>query len=449
MGKLFGTDGIRGVANEELTPELAYRTGQIAGEVLMEGREGRGLVLIGRDTRQSGEMLHHSLVSGLLSTGMDVVDLGVIPTPGVAYLVRKYQADMGIVISASHNPYIYNGIKIFDKTGYKLPDAIEEKIEEKLLNEEYRSPLAHGDDIGRIRHDFRGAEDYKDYLMGLMDEDISDKIIAMDLGNGALSHMAQDVLESLGATVYAINNSPNGKNINDQCGSTDPGKIQALVKEKKADIGLSFDGDADRIIAVDAKGNIIDGDHILAICAMQLKEEGKLTNNMVVGTIMTNIGLDRYLESIGVEITKTKVGDRYVLESMCENNYVLGGEQSGHIIFKDYNTTGDGLATGIHLLQVMAKTGKTSDELNGLMTSYPQVLVNAKVAKDKKDAYLHHEGIQKSIQEVEEKFKGNGRVVIRPSGTEPLVRVMIEGDDQEILEKCARELAEEIERELA
>lgn len=448
MGKLFGTDGIRGVANEELTPDLAYRTGLVAGEVLKGESKGKGFVLLGRDTRQSGNMLSAAIMAGIMSTGLDVVDLGVIPTPGVAYLVRKHKANFGVVISASHNPFMYNGIKIFSQTGYKLPDAIEEEIEKHILDQTYQPKVSKPEEVGMLRPDICSKEEYEDYLKGLLEVSLEGLKVALDIGNGALNKMAEKVLKEFGAEVFLIHDNPNGKNINHDCGSTNPKKIQDLVLEKKADIGFSFDGDADRIIAVDDRGRIVDGDHILAICAMYLKEKNELTNNTVVGTIMTNIGLDQYLESIDVNLVKTKVGDRYVLEEMRAKDYVLGGEQSGHIIFSHYNTTGDGLATGIHLLEVMKSLGKTMGELNDLMVSYPQVLVNAKVHRDKKTAYLNHEKIQSAIEKVEKEFSGNGRVVIRPSGTEPLVRVMIEGDDQEKLDRYARELADLIEKEL-
>lgn len=449
MGKLFGTDGIRGVANEELTPDLAYRTGQIAGELLKgTTSKDRGFVLLGRDTRQSGEMLSSAIMAGLMSIGLDVVDLGIIPTPGVAYLVKRYKANFGVVISASHNPFMYNGIKIFSQTGYKLPDRIEEEIEKHILDRNYCPRLSRPEEVGVLRRDICSKEEYEDYLRGLLDVSLKGVKVALDIGNGALHQIAERVLRGLGAEVFVIHDNPDGKNINHNCGSTNPEKIQKLVVEKKADIGFSFDGDADRIIAVDERGRIIDGDHILAICATYLKEKKQLVHNTVVGTVMTNIGLDRYLDSIGVDLVKTKVGDRYVLEEMKDKNYVLGGEQSGHIIFSRYNTTGDGLATGIHLLEVMKVMSKTMGELNDLMVSYPQVLINAKVHRSKKMAYLEHEEIQSAIERVEKEFSGNGRVVIRPSGTEPLVRVMIEGDDQDKLNRYARELVDLIEREL-
>lgn len=446
--KLFGTDGIRGIAGTDLTPELALKLGRILAERIHEAGIENPFVLTGRDTRHSGTMLSMGIATGLMAGGVDCVNLSVIPTPGVAYLVRHYGAALGIVISASHNPYEYNGIKIFSSEGFKLPDSVEEEIEEKLLDPNWEPKPVTGMDIGTKRKDFRGIDDYEDYLVSLIDTKLDDLTIAIDCGNGALSNVAENVLTRLGAKVAAINTAPDGKNINDRCGSTDPSKIIDLVKETGADIGFSFDGDADRIIAVDEKGRVMDGDHILAVCAAGLKEKGELTGDTVVGTIMSNIGLDRYLKSIGASLVKTKVGDRYVLETMREKDYVLGGEQSGHIIFIKNNTTGDGLATGLHLLEVMEHTGKPMSELNDLMTSYPQVLVNATVANEKKRSYETHEGIQARIAEVEAKFEGEGRVVIRPSGTEPVVRVMIEGKDQAVLEREAESLARYIEEEL-
>ncbi|CAC9934938.1 phosphoglucosamine mutase [Aedoeadaptatus nemausensis] len=446
--KLFGTDGIRGIAGTDLTPELALKLGRILAERIHEAGIENPFVLTGRDTRHSGTMLSMGIATGLMAGGVDCVNLSVIPTPGVAYLVRHYGAALGIVISASHNPYEYNGIKIFSAEGFKLPDSVEEEIEEKLLDPNWEPKPVTGMTIGTKRKDFRGIDDYEDYLVSLIDTNLDDLTIAIDCGNGALSNVAENVLTRLGAKVAAINTAPDGKNINDRCGSTDPSKIIDLVKETVADIGFSFDGDADRIIAVDEKGRVMDGDHILAVCAAGLKEKGELTGDTVVGTIMSNIGLDRYLESIGASLVKTKVGDRYVLETMREKNYVLGGEQSGHIIFIKNNTTGDGLATGLHLLEVMEHTGKPMSELNDLMTSYPQVLVNATVANEKKRSYETHEGIQARIAEAEAKFEGEGRVVIRPSGTEPVVRVMIEGKDQAVLEREAESLARYIEEEL-
>lgn len=446
MGKLFGTDGIRGIANLELTPELAYNVGRAAGFILSKNKKGK--ILVGRDTRLSGHLLESALASGIMSIGLDVEMAGVIPTPGIAYLTRKSDYLAGVVISASHNPFEYNGIKFFSSEGYKLPDELENQIEDLIFSDTKIYKNATGADVGNIIYSEELQDEYENYLIGLSDLNLSNMKIAIDVGNGALYKIAPKVLRDLGAEVIVVNNAPDGTNINDNCGSTNPDLISKLVVETKADMGMSFDGDADRIIAVDEKGNIIDGDHILAICATQLKIENRLKNDTVVGTIMSNIGLKRYLEDIGVKLVYTQVGDRYVLEEMQKDNYVLGGEQSGHIIFLDYNTTGDGLATGIHLLEVMSKSNKKLSELNNLMKSYPQVLVNANVRSDLKNKYMEFEDIKNKIDSIEEKFKGNGRVVIRPSGTESLVRVMIEGEDEEVLQKEAEELAKLIEKKL-
>ncbi|RVU53913.1 phosphoglucosamine mutase [Anaerosphaera multitolerans] len=447
MGKLFGTDGIRGIANLELTPELAYKVGRAAGYVLSKNQNGK--MLIGRDTRLSGHLIESALAAGLMSIGIDVEIAGVIPTPAIAYLTRTGDYLAGVVISASHNPFEHNGIKFFSSDGYKLPDKVEYQIEDLIFSDTKIYKNATGDDVGTVIYSYELQDRYHDYLLGLSDLNLKGVKVALDLGNGALYKLAPKVLKDLGAEVVVINDEPDGTNINKNSGSTNPELISKLVVKEKADIGMSFDGDADRIIAVDENGDIIDGDHILAICATQLKKEDKLTNNTVVGTIMSNIGLKRYLSDIGVDLVYTQVGDRYVLEEMEKNDFVLGGEQSGHIIFLDYNTTGDGLATGIHLLEVMEKTGKKMSELNNLMKSYPQVLVNAKVRSDLKNKYMDFEDIREKIENIEKKFKGNGRVVIRPSGTESLVRVMIEGEDETVLQREAEELAEFIEKKLS
>ncbi|MDO5038001.1 MAG: phosphoglucosamine mutase [Tissierellia bacterium] len=452
MGKLFGTDGIRGLVGQDLSPQLAFRAGLAAGEILANKEKSgkRGQVVLGRDTRISGPMLASALASGLAAMGLDVIDLGVIPTPGVAYLVRKYQADLGVVISASHNPYPYNGIKFFSSQGYKLDDRIEEQMEALILDPDWEGNFAPVEDLGQIQVSHQGKKDYEAYLLSLLEgADLSQLKIALDLGNGALYHIAKEVLTKAGAQLEVIHQEPNGLNINDACGSTSPKEIQDLVLKTGADMGFSFDGDADRIIAVDEKGRQVDGDHILAICARQLKDQGLLAGDGLVGTVMTNIGLDRYLEDLGLKIIKAKVGDRYVLEEMLAGGYVLGGEQSGHIIFLNNNTTGDGLATGLHLIKVALEYKESLGQLNDLMVSYPQVLVNAQVANHKKQAYLDNETIKEAIKALEDKFGKTGRVVIRPSGTEPLVRVMIEGQDQEMLEKEARRLADLIEKELS
>lgn len=446
MGKLFGTDGVRGVANRDLTPRLAYEIGRAAGYILSKNENGK--VVVGRDTRQSGTLIESALIAGMMSIGLDVDCVGVIPTPGIAYLTRTGDYLCGVEISASHNPFEYNGIKFFSKDGFKLPDEVEDEIEDMIYSNTkiYKDVVGRGVGVARQKESLR--EEYVKYLTSLSRERFDSVKVVLDIGNGALFDIAQRVLTSFGADVVAINDQPDGSNINDQCGSTNPELIAKLVKEEKADMGMSFDGDADRIIAVDELGRILDGDHILAICATQLKQEGRLKNNVAVGTIMSNMGLEKYLTSIDVKLVQTKVGDRYILEEMRKNDYCIGAEQSGHAIFLDYNTTGDGLATGIHLLEIMAKTGKKLSELNDLMTSYPQVLVNAKVRDDLKNSYMDFPEVVQAIANLENKYRSDGRIVIRSSGTEPVVRVMIEGAQVEQLEKDARYLANVIEKSL-
>ena len=446
MTRLFGTDGVRGIANQKLTPKLCYDIGRAAAFVLTKNKKGK--VLVGRDTRLSGDLVESALIAGFMSLGLDVDVAGVIPTPGVAYLTRTGDYLCGVSISASHNPFEYNGIKFFSSQGLKLDDSLEDDIEEKVLSTTKIYKDVTGDELGRVNRSHEFTEKYISYLKGLTDERFDGFEVAVDAGNGAQSFIAEEVLKSYGARVKIINNEPNGKNINDKCGSTNPKLIEELVKKEKSHIGMSFDGDADRIIAVDEEGKIVDGDHILAIAATYLKKNNKLNNNAAVGTIMSNMGLKKYLESIGVDFIETKVGDRYILERMLKDDYIIGAEQSGHVIFLDYNTTGDGLATGIHLLEIMKKTGKKLSELNGLMKDYPQVLKNARVRDELKNRYEEFPDIIKAIKEVEEAYHGSGRVVIRPSGTEALVRVMIEGEDTNKLSQDADKLVKIIEEKL-
>lgn len=446
MTRLFGTDGVRGIANQKLTPKLCYDIGRAAAFVLTKNKKGK--VLVGRDTRLSGDLVESSLIAGFMSIGLDVDVAGVIPTPGVAYLTRTGDYLCGVSISASHNPFEYNGIKFFSSDGLKLDDKVEDDIEEKVLSTTKIYKDVTGDELGRVNRSNKFTEKYISYLKGLTDERFDGLEVAIDAGNGAQSFIAEEVLKSYGASVKIINNEPNGKNINDNCGSTNPKLIEELVKKEKSNIGMSFDGDADRIIAVDEMGKVVDGDHILAIVATYLKENNKLKNNAAVGTIMSNMGLKKYLETIDVDFIETKVGDRYILEKMLKDDYVIGAEQSGHVIFLDYNTTGDGLATGIHLLEIMKKTGKKLSELNGLMKDYPQVLKNASVRDDLKNRYDEFPDVIKAIKEVEEDYHGRGRVVIRPSGTEALVRVMIEGEDTYKLSQDADKIVKIIEEKL-
>lgn len=447
MGKLFGTDGVRGIANIDLSADLAYKLGRIGGFFLTKGKE-RPKMVVGMDTRISGDMLEGALSAGLNSAGIDVLYVGVVPTPAIACLIKTLEADGGVMISASHNPVEYNGIKFFNEDSYKLTDEIENSIEEYIFNDLDIDSIPTGGKVGRkIRID-NPIRKYMDFLKDTIDINFEGLKVAVDCGNGAAYQAAPELLNELGAQVFVMHNDPNGININVNCGSTKPEEIQRLVLETGADIGLSFDGDADRLIACDENGYIVDGDHVLAICGLHLKKKGMLKNNTVVGTVMSNMGLDIALKDNGVNLVKTKVGDRYVLEEMRSNNYSLGGEQSGHIIFLDYNTTGDGLLTGIQLMSVVKETKTRLSKLASVMKVMPQVLVNATVNVEKKNDYLKDETIMAKINEIENHFAGKGRVLIRPSGTEPLVRVMIEGDNQDEINSYAEELAKLIEEKL-
>ncbi|ACL75561.1 phosphoglucosamine mutase [Ruminiclostridium cellulolyticum] len=449
MGRLFGTDGVRGVANLELTPKLAYQLGQAGAYVLTGETKHTPKILVGMDTRISGDMLEAALISGICSVGAQVVSLGVIPTPAIAYLTRQYDADAGVVISASHNPFEYNGIKFFNSNGYKLPDAIEDKIEEIIQNGGEDLPKPVGQNIGFKCYQENALEDYVNFVKGTITGDFEGIKVAIDCANGASFQAAPMALFDLKADVSVINNEPDGTNINSGCGSTHMRQLQAYVKEIKADIGFAFDGDADRVLAVDENGNIVDGDQIMAIIGLYLKDKGILSQNTIVATVMSNMGLDIMAKNKGLTIEKTKVGDRYVLEEMLNKGYMLGGEQSGHIIFLDHNTTGDGLLTAVQLLKVLKDSGKKLSELAGVMEILPQVLINAKVTNEKKYKYLDDEVIKKMCKELEDEFKGEGRVLIRPSGTEPLVRVMIEGKDKDIITRRAKELVRVIEGRLS
>ncbi|HPW99734.1 MAG TPA: phosphoglucosamine mutase [Sedimentibacter sp.] len=447
MGRLFGTDGVRGIANKDLNPELAFRLGRTGGYFLTKGIK-RPKMVVGIDTRISGDMLEGALSSGLNSAGIDVLYLGIISTPAVACMIKILDADGGVMITASHNPVEYNGIKFFNKDGLKLTDEMEDSIEEYILNNIDIDYYPVSGDLGRKIRVENPIRKYMDFLKGTIDIDLEGLKIAVDCGNGAAYKSAPQLLHELGAQVYVIHNDPNGININVNCGSTKPEEIQRLVLETGADAGLSFDGDADRLIASDENGNIVDGDHVLAICGTCMKEKGKLKNNTIVGTVMTNLGLDICLKKNNIDIVKTNVGDRYVLEEMLKNGYSLGGEQSGHIIFLDYNTTGDGLLTAIQLLSIMKQKNSKLSKLSSIMKNMPQVLVNARVSDEKKNNYLEDETIKNKIAEIEKHFDKNGRVLIRSSGTEPLVRVMIEGEDQEEINFHAAQLAKLIEERL-
>ncbi len=453
MGKYFGTDGIRGVANKELTPEKAYAAARALGYYLnIDFKEKKDKkIVIGKDTRKSADLLEGALISGFSSMGFDIIKLGVIPTPAIAYLTRHYKASGGVVISASHNPGKYNGIKFFDKCGYKFSDDYELKIEDLMDNLDSINEIRSiGEDVGiSVDKSIEARKDYVGFLISTVSSlDLTGKIIAIDCGNGASETVVEEVFKRLGAKTIAVNNQGNGININDGCGSTNPSVISDITTKNNAFAGFSFDGDADRVIVSDEKGVIMDGDHIMAVCATFLKSKGILKGDFIVSTVMANIGLKKYLETIGVNVVMTKVGDRYVLEEMVKKGYVFGGEQSGHIIFSEFNTTGDGILTALKICEAANEMKKSVSKLNSLMKSYPQVLVNAKVKNENKKKYFENDEIKEAIKVLETKFKDDGRVLIRPSGTEPLVRVMIEGKDIEVIRKEAEKLAQLIERRL-
>lgn len=447
MARLFGTDGVRGVANSELTPELAFQLGRVATYVITKGVK-QGKVIVGMDTRRSCDLLEAALVAGICSVGSDALCVGVVPTPAVAFLTREYEADAGVVISASHNPVEFNGIKFFNRDGFKLTDEMEDEIEAIIASEEGVAYRPTGRDVGQRIAVRNGVGEYLDFLKNASDISLKGVKVVLDCGNGASYQAAPAIFERLGAEAIVINHSPNGLNINVECGSTHPQGLQELVLESGADFGLAFDGDADRLMGVDEHGNLIDGDHVLAICARSLKQQGKLKNNMVVGTIMANLGLNHFLAEEGIDFVQTKVGDRYVLEEMRAGDYALGGEQSGHVIFLEHNTTGDGLLSAIKLSEAIVKSGKTASELANSLTKYPQVLLNAMVSNQNKHGYMEDEEVAKRIAEIEAHFHGEGRVVIRPSGTEPLVRVMLEGKDEIEMRKMAADLVKLIETRL-
>lgn len=441
MSRLFGTDGVRGVANEELTPQLAMQLGQAGAYVLSRENEHKPTIMVGCDTRLSGDMLANALMAGACSVGANAVYVGVVPTPAVAYLTRKYKVDAGVVISASHNPVEFNGIKFFDGNGYKLPDCLEDEIEALIRNGMQGIKFPIGAGVGKIKYRTDAREEYINHAIQSVKVDLAGMKIVVDCAEGAAYYTSVEALKESGAEVVAIHNNPDGTNINANCGSTHMQELQARVVYEKANLGLAFDGDADRLLAVDEMGNIVDGDQIMAIVGCHMKSQGKLNHNTIVATVMSNLGFFLMGEKEGIKMEQTKVGDRYVLERMKEIGANLGGEQSGHIIFLDENTTGDGLLSALHLLQVMVETGRPLSELSGIMEVLPQALVNAKVPNHKKESYMEYPEIAQAISMLTEKFAGEGRVLIRPSGTEPLVRVMIEGKNQAQIEEEAKKLA--------
>lgn len=445
MARLFGTDGVRGVANEELTPTLAMQLGQAGAYVLSKENEHKPTIMVGCDTRISGDMLANALMAGACSVGANVVYVGVVPTPAVAYLTKKYKVDAGVVISASHNPVEFNGIKFFDGNGYKLPDSLEDEIEALIRSgmKEIKFPV--GSRVGKIKYRTDAREEYINHAIRAVNVNLNHMKIVVDCAEGASYYTSVEALKELGAEVVAIHNNPDGTNINANCGSTHMEELMARVVYEKAGVGLAFDGDADRLLAVDENGEVVDGDQIMAIVGLHMKKQGRLKKNTIVATVMSNLGFFLMGEKNQLHMEQTKVGDRYVLERMKEIGASLGGEQSGHVIFLDENTTGDGLLSALHLLQVMADTGKPLSELKQVMEVLPQALVNANVPNHKKENYMDYPEIAEAIAGLEKQFAGEGRVLIRPSGTEPLVRVMIEGKDQELIEREAKKLAELIQ----
>ena len=448
MGRLFGTDGARGVANSELTCELAMNIGRAAAMVLTDSSHRHPKILIGKDTRISSDMLEGALTAGLCSVGADVVSLGVVPTPAVAFLVGKYKADAGVMISASHNPCEFNGIKIFSGDGYKLPDALEEQIEAIVLDNAVTPSVPVGGDIGRVSVAENCVKDYIDHIKSTVPFALDGMEIAVDCANGSASRTAERLFTELGAKVHMLADKPNGVNINDNCGSTHMEPLMDYVKEHSLDCGIAFDGDADRFLAVDDKGQLVDGDFVMAICAADMKSRGKLAKNAAVGTIMTNMGFSRFCEENGMKFVATKVGDRYVLEEMLLEEYNFGGEQSGHIIFLDFATTGDGQLTAAQLLSILKRRNAKLSSLATLMSRYPQVMVNVNVSPEGKLRFYTDAEIKAATEQAKATLGKSGRVIVRVSGTEPLIRVMVEGEDPEQIDGIAHSLANLVEQRL-
>lgn len=454
MRKYFGTDGIRRIANTELTPELVFKVAKAGAYVLSKHTDHAPTILIGRDTRISGTLIESAMVAGFLSYGANVKLLGVIPTPAVAYLTRKLNADASVVISASHNTYEFNGIKFFSNKGMKISDNLEEEIEEVMESGKLEELTAVNEKIGVSEYCLDLMDEYVYFFRKHFDDEISavlkeDFVVGIDTANGATYQVAEKVFKALGINYKIINHSPDGVNINENCGSTHMEGLRKFVVENNLSLGIAYDGDGDRCLAMDEKGNMIDGDKLLAIISNTLRRKGKLNKDTIVATVMSNLGLNKYTRDNGLELLQTKVGDRYVLEEMLKDGYNLGGEQSGHVILLDYNPTGDGILTSLMLILSILEEGKKASEIASIVKLYPQILINAKVNSDKKYDYEKDEEIKEAIDKLEKEFAGNGRVLIRPSGTEPLVRVMIEGEDQEYITKKAREIADLIEKKLA
>ncbi|MBR2951705.1 MAG: phosphoglucosamine mutase [Clostridia bacterium] len=449
MHGLFGTDGVRGIANDFLNCERAMQIGRAVGSLLSRKRRYHPLVLIGQDTRLSSEMLASAVTAGLCSVGADVIRLGTVSTPAVAFLVEKYKARAGIMISASHNPYEFNGIKIFDEEGFKFPDELEERIESIVLDNTPAPVMAQSNEIGTVSFSERAHRDYMAHIRASVSHSLDGLHIALDCANGSAVATAEELFNSLGARCDVLANTPDGVNINRDCGSTHLEHLARYVREHGLDCGIAFDGDADRCLAVDEMGNEIDGDMIMAAIALDMKGRGKLAKNTLIGTIMTNLGLRKFCEEYGIDFIDTKVGDRYVLERIELGGFSFGGEQSGHIIFRDFATTGDGQLTAAQLLSLMARTGKKLSELASVMKKYPQCTVNVNTTPEAKLAFYTDPDIKDIIDSLEEKLGAQGRAVVRPSGTEPFIRIMVEGEDQRAIQEMADDAAEEIAAVLA
>lgn len=454
MGRLFGTDGVRGIAGKDMTCELAMEIGRAAATVLTYGRRRRPLVVLGKDTRLSSDMLGAALAAGLCSVGADVIDLGVISTPAVAYLVGKYKADAGVMISASHNPYPFNGIKIFGGEGFKLPDELEDQIETLVLDKAGEIPLVSGGDLGQITHCPSAVRDYIEHLKSTIPYSLDGMKIAVDCANGSASASARTLFEELGAEAVILSDQPNGVNINEGCGSTHMEALKEYVASHEEIVaGVAFDGDADRCLFVDETGNVVDGDFIMAICGLDMQQRGKLRRSTIVGTVLTNLGFARFCEANGMHFAATKVGDRYVLEEMLLDGYNFGGEQSGHVIFLHHSTTGDGELTAGKLLKVLARKRAADPAtkmsgLNAVYTKFPQVLINLTANKEQKQAYKEDEYIAGFIESQQQSLMGMGRVLVRVSGTEPKIRVMVEGQDEAAIQTSAERIAEMIRQRI-
>ena len=448
LGRLFGTDGVRGIANKELDCETAMEIGRAGAAVLADKGRRRPVFVVGMDTRTSSDMLSCALIAGLCSMGADVINLGVVSTPAVAFLVVKYKADAGVMISASHNPAEYNGIKIFSGNGFKLPDMLEEQIEDIVLKKRDLPQLPAGDEVGRVNVAPDAEKDYCDHIKSTALYSLDGMNIAVDLANGAACKTAERIFDELGANAHVLNSEPDGSNINKNCGSTNMKMLSRYVVENHLDAGVAFDGDADRCLFVDEKGELVDGDEIMAICALDLKERGRLQKNTVVGTVMSNLGLVRFCEENDIRFVSTKVGDRFVLEEMLLEDTFFGGEQSGHIIFRDFATTGDGQLTAVQVLSLMRRKDEKLSQLRSVIRKYPQVILNVKVGNDEKLRFYTDETIKNAIDDAKSTLGNRGRIVVRPSGTEPLIRIMAEGEDLKETKSIAEKIEAVIKKEL-